>query len=40
VVKLLGLARRGVVLLALRWFKLQRGRQKVMPTGTDAAELA
>jgi hypothetical protein len=38
VLKLLGWLAVGVVLLALGWFKRQRGRQEVTPAGTDAAE--
>ena len=38
VLKLLGWLAVGAVLLALGWFKLQRGRQEVTPAGTGAAE--
>jgi hypothetical protein len=38
VLKLLGWLAVGAVLLALGWFKLQRGRREVTPAGTGAAE--
>ena len=37
--KLLGWLAVGVVLLALGWFKLQRGREEITSAGRSAAQL-